>query len=241
MALLVLPALSAESRQPIPEHEPFQWRPALVQSGLFALIEHGGRLAQAGTRDQLKGPFWRDYWTSVKGLSGRWDDGDTKVCNYMAHPMQGAVAGYIQVQNDPQGMYREFSRQPQYWTSRLKALAWSAAYSTQFELGPFSEAAIGNIGMKPGTMALVDLVMTPLGGFGWQIGEDAADRYLVQWIESKTGLRGVRIVARSLLNPCRSMANILRGRYPWHRDTREGVSAPRVYRSVTGPAHPAAN
>lgn len=239
MVFLALP-LIAEPRQPIPEHDSFRWRPALLQSGLFTLLEQGGRLAQRGTRDNLKGPFFKDYWKSVQGLSGRWDDGDTKICNYMAHPMQGAVAGYIQVQNDPKGMYLEFSRRPEYWKSRLKGLAWSAAYSTQFELGPLGEAAIGNIGMIPGTMAMVDLIMTPAGGLGWQMGEDAVDRYVIRWIESRTDLRGVKLIARSMLNPCRSLANLLHFRYPWHRDTRNGINWPLRRRGPSGGSAPPA-
>ena len=31
----------------------------------------------------------------------------------------------------------------------MKAMAFSASYSVQFEVGPLSEASIGNVGMDP--------------------------------------------------------------------------------------------
>ncbi len=77
--------------------------------------------------------------------------------------MRGAVAGYIQIQNSSQGQAVEFGRSRQYWESRLKAFAWAGAYSTQFELGPLSEAAIGNVGMIKGTAGFTDLIMTLVG------------------------------------------------------------------------------
>ena len=36
-------------------------------------------------------------------------------------------------------------------------------YSLQFEFGPFSEAAIGNLGLRTDTSGWVDHVVTPAG------------------------------------------------------------------------------
>jgi hypothetical protein len=174
---------------------------------------------QAKTRKRLGGPFFSDYADSVKALGG-WGDGDNWFINYVAHPMQGAASGYIQVQNDEQGRSVEFSNSQEYWRSRLKALAWNAAYSTQFELGPISESSIGNVGQRKGMSGYVDLVMTPAGGFGVMIAEDVLDRFLVQKWESRTDNLRVRGFYRVALNPCRAFANVLRGRSPWFRDTR---------------------
>ena len=107
----------------------------------------------------------------------------------------------------------------------MKALAWSAAYSLQFELGLFSEASIGNVGMYPRKtskhpMGFVDLVVTPVVGTSWLVGEDALDRYLIDPIERRTDNRALRALARSFFNPTRSIANLLRFKRPWHRDTR---------------------
>lgn len=196
----------------------FRWGPALRQSLLFVSVEHGGRLFQKKTRREFRGKFWKDYWDSVKGVGG-WGDGDSWVTNYLAHPVQGAVAGYIQIQNDPGGVTQEFSLSRAYWKSRAKALGWSAAYSTQFELGLLSEATIGNVGKLPRTAGYTDLVMTPLPGLGMIVAEDAVDRYLVRRLEQRIASENWRRFFRSILNPQRSLANLLRVKPPWHRDT----------------------
>ncbi len=203
----------------------FHWRAALIQSGLFLGIQHGFRLAtEEGARNELKGPFFPDYFRSVRSLRG-WGDGDPFLVNYIGHPMMGAVTGYIQIQNDAEGRIQQFGSSPDYWKSRMHALAWSAAYSLQFELGPISEASIGNVGKKPGTMGMVDLVVTPIAGTGWLAAEDALDRYVITKLEKMSLNRGWKIIVRSFLNPDRSFANVMRWKVPWHRDTREGVNA----------------
>jgi hypothetical protein len=53
-------------------------------------------------------------------------------------------------------------------------MAWAAGYSLQFEIGPLSEASIGNVGMRPQTTGWVDYVVTPLGAFGLIAAEDAS-------------------------------------------------------------------
>jgi hypothetical protein len=200
------------------------WSSVYMQSAFFLSIEQGFRLGtQPGTREALKGPFFDDWFTSVKAIKG-WGDADDFLANYIGHPMQGSVTGYILVQNDPDGRYLTFDWSSAYWSSRFKAAAWSAFYSTQFEIGPFSEASIGNVGY-PGLSfsGAVDLVMTPLGGLGWQVGEDALDKYLIVKIEGWTENRLIRTLARGFLNPTRSFANMMRLRVPWNRDTRPGI------------------
>lgn len=207
---------------PPPNQEPetFEWRPAMNQSMRFLLIQHGFRLAfQPGTRARLGGPFFSDWWESVKATEG-WGDGDNPFINYVAHPMQGAMSGYIQVQNDPRGKRLEFGRDGTYWRSRLKALAWNVAYSEQFELGPISESSLGNVGQRKGTSGYSDHVVTPAGGFVVMLAEDALDRFLVRKLESRTDSGRMKAFYRTTFNPCRSFANVLRGKKPWHRDTR---------------------
>jgi hypothetical protein len=201
----------------------FQWGSATRQSARFLAVEHGFRiLTQQETRTNLRGPLFKDYVRSVKGLRG-WDDGDSFWANYVGHPMQGAISGYIQIHNDPKGMYAEFGSSPHYWKSRLRAMAWNAAYSTQYELGPLGEAMIGNVGLVPGSKGFVDLVITPTAGAGWLVTEDAVDRYLIRYLERRVSHPVWRAVFRGTLNPSRSFSNVLRGRYPWYRDTRPGV------------------
>jgi hypothetical protein len=129
------------------------------------------------------------------------------------------------VQNDPRGIHQEMGLSKGYWKSRLKAFGWSFLYSTQFELGPISEAALGNIGIRPydgrkHPMAYVDIVVTPVIGTAWLVGEDALDKYLIRYLDSRVKNRSFNALLRSFLNPTRSMANVLRGKYPWYRDDR---------------------
>ena len=204
----------------------FNWSSAIAQSMLFLAVSHCFRFAtESGTRAELKGPFFKDYWASVRSLRG-WADGDPFLVNYIGHPMGGSVAGFIQIQNDPNGLKQEIGlSNKNYWHSRMRAMAWAAAYSAQFELGPISEASLGNVGLKPGEnsnhpMAWVDLIITPTMGTGWLVGEDLLDRYLIRWFESKISNRKVIIVMRTFLNPTRSFANIYRGSVMWTRENR---------------------
>ena len=222
--------------EPSPSSQKFHWAPALRQSLLFLGVEHGFRMTQLYTRRRLAGPFFQDWFDSATGVKG-WGDHDAFSANYIGHPMQGAITSYIHIQNDPGGVRQEFGRSPEYWKSRMRAMAWSAAYSVQFELGPLSEASIGNVGQKKGTAGAVDLVVTPVAGLGWTVTEDVLDKYVIRRMEQKNQNRVWRGAVRSLLNPSRSFANLMRRKPPWHRDTREGVAA--AGGSARPPAPPA--
>jgi hypothetical protein len=199
--------------------EGFHWKPALLESGFFLVLQHASRLVQAKTRRELGGPFWSDYFESASNIH-TWNDGDSILTDYFGHPWMGAITGYIQVFNDPQGRNLEFDvSSKQYWKSRLKAMAWTAAYSTQYEIGPISEASIGNVGKKSPTMAAVDLVATPVGGFVWMVLEDYLDqRFVARW-EQRTTLNKARFL-RVVINPGRSIGNLLRWKRPSYRDNR---------------------
>ena len=189
---------------------------ATKQTLLFLSIQHGYAFTQPKTRRDLSGPFFKDYFRSVAS-TGKWGDGGRFFTNYVAHPMQGSLLGFVWVQNDPKGKAAPFGRSKAYWRSRAKAFAWSATWSTQFELGPVSQASIGNVGLH-GKQTWVDIVVTPVGGTAWLVAEDALDRFVVRRIERKTDNRFVRIVVRMLLNPTRTSANLLRFEKPWRRD-----------------------
>ncbi|MBL8207940.1 MAG: hypothetical protein JNM09_27145 [Blastocatellia bacterium] len=217
-------ATAAQPAQ-VPDSERFQWKSALSQAMTFLWIEHAFRFAtEAGTRAELKGPFFKDWFTSIRRTRG-WRDGDPMLVNYIGHPMQGSVTNYIFVHNDPQSRTLEAGFSKAYFKSRMKAMLFSTVYSTQFELGPLSEASLGNVGLMPSRTskhpsAFVDLVVTPTLGTVWTVGEDALDRWVVKRMEEHVENRVVRLLVRGFLNPSRSFANVLRGRYPWHRDGR---------------------
>jgi len=192
---------------------------AFADSLKLLMIEHGTRVAfQAKTRHELGGPFWSDYQRSVK-MPRQWEDTDAWVVNYIGHPIHGAAAGYIWLDHESSAP-ADISLSRRYWASRGRATAWAAAYSLQFELGPLSEASIGNVGMRPETTGWVDHVVTPVGAFGWIVAEDALDRFLVTWVERHTRNRVLRASLRLALNPGRALSNSTAGRAPWYREGR---------------------
>jgi len=199
--------------------EKFHWKPAILQSLLIQGFQHGYALAiQEKTRRALKGPFFKDYWDSVKATRG-WTDGNKFFTNYIAHPMQGGMTGFIFVQNHDRAKKQIFGESKQYWKDRFKAFVWSAAWSTNWELGPMSQSSIGNVG-KYGHQGYVDLVITPTVGTGWLLTEEALDRYVIRHLETKG--RAIKMLARTFINPMRSVANLLRLKEPWYRDRPYG-------------------
>lgn len=192
---------------------------AIGHSLRLLLIEHGFRIAfQQKTRQELGGPFWRDYHRSVR-VPRQWEDTDSWLVNYIGHPIHGAAAGYIWIDHEP-GAPSDISLGGRYWASRGRAAAWAAGYSLQFELGPLSEASIGNVGLRSESSGWVDHVVTPVGAFGLIVAEDALDRFLVKWVEARTDNRVVRAALRLIFNPGRTLSNTSSGRLPWHRDGR---------------------
>jgi hypothetical protein len=228
-----------------PEKQGFQWRRALTESFTFLLIEQA-YVVHTDFRwvvSQNGIPFnhyWRDYKQSLYAWTqSGWNDGDPNWFGYIGHPIQGALTGFIQIQNDPKSERLEFSKTKAYWKSRLKAGLWNAAYSTQWNLGPLSEVTVEKYGAKdrspwntngswPCTtnhcytgVGQIDIVMTPLGGMGWLIGEDFLDKKVVRRVEESTQNRLLIDTVRIALNPIRSGANMLHGEHPWYRASRE--------------------
>jgi hypothetical protein len=226
--ILMCGCASACADDPKPVIEPpaesggVNWSALWVQSLGFLGIEHSFRwVTEEGTRHPHRS-FFDGYVDSLNGLHG-WSDGDPFYVNYVGHPMEGAVAGYLFVQNDRKYRAVEFGKNRQYWKSRLRAAAFAWAYSEQFEVGPLSEASIGNIQAFFPQQGFVDQVATPVIGLAWMIAEDSMDRYIIKRIEAHAGNPYVRVLVRSGLNPTRSMANMIAARVPWHRDTRPGI------------------
>lgn len=199
-------------------------RSVITDSLRLLMLEHSVRIgSQDKTRRALGGPFWHDYRRSVR-VPQHWNDGDGWLVNYVGHPGHGAAAGFIWVHRDPNAMPVESGFGRNYWVSRLRASAWSTAYSLQFEFGPFSEASIGNVGQDPTTAGWVDHVMTPIGGLGVMVAEDALDRYVLVRIERRVGHPVLRVMLRLTLNPARSIANMAAARSPWYRESRSLTS-----------------
>jgi hypothetical protein len=194
-------------------------RGALEDSFRWLLIQHAVRVTtQEKTRRELDGPFFADYRRSVR-IPPQWGDGDSGLTNYVLHPGQGAVSGFIWLQNSPQAEM-PFALTREYMESRLWATVFAAGYSLQFEIGPLSEASIGNVGMNPATAGWVDHIMTPIGGLAIMMAEDMLDRYIVQKLESRTSSPVMRAMLRMFLTPSRATANVSGMRAPWYRGGR---------------------
>jgi hypothetical protein len=212
----IRPQPKAITLQGQPEPQGVQWKSLLNHSARFLVFEHAFRYAtEPGTRHPGR-PFFQGYIDSVGSLHG-WSDGDPFYVNYVGHPMQGAVSAYLWTFSDTRYRNVEFGRSGDYWKSRLRAGAFAWVYSTQMEIGPISEASIGNVQALYPQQGLVDHVVTPAIGLGWMIAEDALDRYLVRWVERKTQHPWVRILVRGGANPSRSFANVFAGKAPWAR------------------------
>lgn len=193
------------------------WARAIQQALLFTAIQHSFRYAtENGTRNP-GAPFFPGYASAVQALHG-WSDGDPFFVNYIGHPLQGAAASRIWIQNDRKYREVEIGRDPRYWKGRLRGAAFAFVQSAQFELGPMSEASIGSVQKRWPEQGFVDYVVTPTVGFAWVLGEDVLDKYLVKKVERNHRILG--ILLRSGLNPSASFANALAGKYPWHRQDR---------------------
>jgi len=217
-----------------------QWKSLLEQSSFYVGVMHGFRIAtEPGTRAGLHNSVVGGYFNAVGSLHG-WSDGDGYYENYLGHPIQGAVSGYLWVHNDPRYRVTEFGSSRDYWMSRLRAYAFAWAFSEQFEIGVASEASIGQIQRyckiqspdRCGT-GFVDHVITPNAGIAFMIGMDALDKYVTQRIEDRTANTKIRIISRLALNPAQSFANLMAFQAPWHRENRPGV------RSYDGDAYAA--
>ncbi len=223
------------------------WGPMLIESILYNAFEDAGNLYTGYwyRYETTTGKWWERYIDSA--AQWRWDhwsDDNPFLDDYVAHPFMGAITNSIWIQNDPKGMTLGFQNDREYWRSRLRALAWSTFYSFAWKLGPFGEASIGHNGdhyftdkgVLTNETGWVELVTTPVGGFGWTIAEDYLDKHVVTKLEDKSR-NPVLLTMDNFLTPARGFANILRFRPPWYRDSRivkansffsdagEGVSA----------------
>ena len=201
-----------------------RWGKVVRQTLSMQAVQHSFFMTQPKARRALgSGPWFHDWFQSASSpfVEPHWSDGGSFLVNYIAHPMAGSSYAYIFRQNDPQAMRLEFG-QPGYFSHLAKESGIAALSSLQWELGPMSEASIENVGMPPDRykMAWVDMVITPSLGVAWRAGEDAIDRYVIARLERKIDSSAGKAAIRILLNPTRSMANVMAGQKPWKRPAR---------------------
>jgi hypothetical protein len=63
--------------------------------------------------------------------------------------------------------------------------------------------------------------MTPVGGFGWLVGEDVLDKFVTRRVEGATRNRFLIDITRCALDPIRVGTNVLHGERPWYRASRD--------------------
>ena len=125
------------------------------------------------------------------------------------------------------------------------------AYSTDQKVGPLGESALGSEGgytyplgcpdqcpgYRPGLHKItnntgwVKFITTPVVGTMWTLAEDFLDRYVSDRIQGNYPRAVFPKILRGSLNPSRTMANGLRGRTPWYRDSQhpESIRVSRVH------------
>jgi len=240
-AIPIEPSVLRNSVVPTPEvpKPRFDLKKTLRQEFEYLAVEHGFRLMSDPQlrSDLVHAPFFHNWMASFKGYDlKRWSDGDDFLVNGIAHPMQGAIASWIYLQNSPVGSTRVIGKDPQYWTSRLKGMAWATAYEVQWKIGPLSETSIGNAGgwtYVPGcgdklkcannpnypaptnNTGLSDWIVTPIFGTAWVIAEDTIDKYIATPVGEHNRIAGT--ILRSALEPTRTFAAIFNGVGPWQR------------------------
>ena len=217
------PRENEDIQRPQADDASVRWGKVVRQTLSFQGIQHSFFMTQQKSRAGLKGPWVSDWFESASSpfVEPHWSDGGSFLVNYIGHPMGGRTYAYIYRQNDPSAAAIEFGQRG-YGAHLAKAMGMAALWSAQWEIGPFSESSLENVGMPPDRykMAWVDFVITPTVGVAWMAGEDALDRYVVRRIERKIDSATGRAIVRVLMNPTRSMSNLVAGQKPWMRPGR---------------------
>jgi len=232
--LLVFPSVAGD-KSSAPEKLPLYWEEGrgdtdwwgITSDSMMCLaVFHGFRMSEEKTRKLLDGPFFKDWGDSVKSMEWKWDDGGKFFTNYIAHPWQGSTYAFIFADNHRASNEYQLGWNKGYWNSKHKQFLFSLASTIQFEIGPISEASVGNVGInRPGAMRMIDFVVTPvLGTYGWSVLEDGIDRiaYSIEGEHRYWG-RLIRMLCltRSFVNTC------LGFRTPWYRHRDKAVDMNR--------------
>jgi hypothetical protein len=199
---------------PSPEKGAIAWRSLLRDSIILLLAQQTYRLTLEDntTRENLGGPFFKEWFASASTLCC-WDDGDRMTTNYLFHPLLGSTASFVFANNHRASQETPIGTSGRYWKAKGAQGLYSFIYSLNYEIGPLSEASIGNVGLKPGEMTYCDFVLTPGIGLLISIGEDAARLHIIDRVKRNHLYWGNTLAV--LLNPTRAVANVVGGKRPW--------------------------
>jgi hypothetical protein len=207
------------------------WGPILWEFLEATAMENAGNIAlDSETRLDLSGnPYISTWFKCVRQFRyDQWRDDDNFNVDYIAHGLQGGIIGATFQQHSPTGRGLVYVNSGNYWRSRLKGMAWIAVYEVQWKIGPAGEASIGNSGLNTyftprvkgrstNETGFQDFVDTPIVGFGWNVGEDAIDRFIMPHIWRHTHNKWA-LSAYSVITPSKAIANILRFKPFYYRD-----------------------
>jgi hypothetical protein len=214
------------------------WRSLIPQWWLFVSMEQTERIIkESKTRGQLGGPFFHDWFSTVSSYRfDNWDDGGKHITSYLAHPTQGAIAAAIFWQNNDRVRFSEQDfHSSAYRHALLQAFAFAAVDAVLWKMGPLSESSIGNVGLPVhwwdrdckalhipcvARTGVSDMVMNEVGGTAMTIGYQWLDKHVQKRLEAHVQSRAVIDATRLIMNPPQVVANIVRFRRPWFRDTR---------------------
>jgi hypothetical protein len=207
------------------------WRQLLISSAVFITWQNTANAYSSYwyRHETMTGNWWERYVNSVVGYQfSVWSDGNPMLDDYVGHPLMGSITNSLWIQNDPKGMTLEFSNTWPYWRSRLRAMAFSTVYSTEWKLGPIGESGVGHQGdhlayEDDGSLrnqtGFVSLVTTPVGGTILTVTEDIIDKNVTRRLENFSR-NPFLLMGYSFLTPGKTTGNILRFRPPWYRDSR---------------------
>jgi hypothetical protein len=215
------------------------WGSLVRQWWTWIAIEQVERIAKEGkTRNQLSGPFFRDWFDTVSVYHfDNWNDGGKVITSYVGHPAQGSIAQAIFWQNNDRVRFLDQDfHNPAYRHALLEAFAFATVDAVLWKVGPLSESSIGNVGLPVkwwdkdckqihipcvDRTGVSDMVMNEVGGTAMTIGFQWLDKHVQKRIiEEHFENRGVIYLTRVLTNPTQSIANAVRFKWPWYRDNR---------------------
>jgi hypothetical protein len=206
------------------------WGHLAIESSLYLTFQNAGNVYTGYWYrwETTHGKWWDRYIDSAAHWRwNRWSDDNPFLDDYVGHPIMGSITNWLWIQNDGKGKTLEQGNNWPYYRSRLRAMAFSTAYSFQWKLGPFGEAGIGHNGdhyfydkgKLTNETGWVELVTTPVGGTLWTMAEDALDKHVITGLERRSH-NPLLLTTFQILNPSRATANFLRLRAPWYRDSR---------------------
>jgi hypothetical protein len=214
------------------------WGSLIREWWTWIAIEQTERIVkEPKTRDQLSGPFFRDWFSTVSAYHfDNWDDGGKYITSYLAHPTQGAIAEAIFWQNNDHVRFSDQDfHSAAYRHALLEAFAFATVDAVLWKMGPLSESSIGNVGLPVqwwnrdckalhipcvDRTGVSDMVMNEVGGTALTVGFQWLDKHVQKRVEDRVQSRALIDTTRMLSNPPATVANLVRFRRPWYRDNR---------------------